>query len=53
MRADMIPSVYDPYRAYDQLSAKVRGKLGFRGTVDKDKWTMNAEEMNKKDDEYL
>ena len=38
MRADMIPSTYDPYRAYDQLSAKVRGKLGFRGTVDKDKW---------------
>ena len=38
MRADMIPAVYDPYRAYDQLSAKVRGKLGFRGTVDKDKW---------------
>ena len=38
MRADMIPSAYDPYRAYDKLSAKVRGKLGFRGTVDKDKW---------------
>ena len=38
MRADMIPSVYDPYRAYEKLSAKVRGKLGFRGTVDKDKW---------------
>ena len=38
MRADMIPKDYDPYTAYTQLSYKVRGKLGFRGTVDKDKW---------------
>ena len=38
MRADMIPKDYDPYRAYNELSYKVRGKLGFRGTIDKDKW---------------
>ena len=38
MRADMIPKDYDPYTAYTQISYKVRGKLGFRGTVDKDKW---------------
>ena len=38
MRADMIPKSYDPYRAYTELSYKVRGKLGFRGTIDKDKW---------------
>ena len=38
MRADMIPKEYDPYTAYDELSQKVRGKLGFRGTIDKDKW---------------
>ncbi len=38
MRADMIPKQYDPYVAYNELSYKVRGKLGFRGTVDKDKW---------------
>ena len=38
MRADMIPKTYDPYRAYNELSYKVRGKLGFRGTIDKDKW---------------
>ena len=38
MRADMIPKAYDPYRAYNELSYKVRGKLGFRGTIDKDKW---------------
>lgn len=38
MRADMIPKEYDPYRAYNELSYKVRGKLGFRGTIDKDKW---------------
>jgi len=38
MRADMIPSVYDPYIAYEKLSQKVKGKLGFRGTIDKDKW---------------
>ena len=38
MRADMIPKDYDPYTAYTQLSYKVRGKLGFLGTVDKDKW---------------
>jgi len=38
MRADMIPKDYDPYTAYDELSQKVRGKLGFRGTIDKDKW---------------
>ena len=34
----MIPKAYDPYRAYNELSYKVRGKLGFRGTIDKDKW---------------
>ena len=33
MRADMIPKQYDPYVAYNELSYKVRGKLGFRGTV--------------------
>ena len=38
MRADMIPKEYDPYTAYDEISKKVRGKLGFRGTIDKDKW---------------
>mgnify|MGYP003298716150 CR=1 FL=1 len=38
MRADMIPKEYDPYKAYETLSVKVRGKLGFRGTIDKDKW---------------
>ena len=38
MRADMIPKTYDPYQAYSELSYKVRGKLGFRGTIDKDKW---------------
>lgn len=38
MRADMIPNDYDPYRAYEQLSQKVKGKLGFKGTIDKDKW---------------
>ena len=38
MRADMIPKEYDPYIAYDEISKKVRGKLGFRGTIDKDKW---------------
>ena len=38
MRADMIPKDYDPYTAYNELSQKVRGKLGFRGTIDKDKW---------------
>ena len=38
MRADMIPKDYDPYIAYNQLSYQVRGKLGFRGTIDKDKW---------------
>ena len=38
MRADMIPKEYDPYLAYNELSYKVRGKLGFRGTIDKDKW---------------
>ena len=38
MRADMIPSVYDPYIAYEKLSQKVKRKLGFRGTIDKDKW---------------
>ena len=38
MRADMIPKDYDPYTAYTLISSKVRGKLGFRGTVDKDKW---------------
>jgi len=38
MRADMIPSAYDPYAAYEKLSQKVKGKLGFRGTIDKDKW---------------
>ena len=38
MRADMIPKDYDPYLAYNELSYKVRGKLGFRGTIDKDKW---------------
>jgi len=38
MRADMIPKDYDPYRAYEELSKKVKGKLGFKGTVDKDKW---------------
>ncbi len=38
MRADMIPKDYDPYLAYNELSIKVRGKLGFRGTIDKDKW---------------
>lgn len=38
MRADMIPSAYDPYNAYEKLSQKVKGKLGFRGTIDKDKW---------------
>ena len=38
MRADMIPKNYDPYKSYDELSKKVRGKLGFRGTIDKDKW---------------
>ena len=38
MRADMIPKSYDPYQAYTQLSYMVRGKLGFRGTIDKDKW---------------
>ena len=38
MRADMIPKDYDPYLAYNELSVKVRGKLGFRGTIDKDKW---------------
>ena len=38
MRADMIPKDYDPYIAYNELSKKVRGKLGFRGTIDKDKW---------------
>lgn len=38
MRADMIPKEYDPYRAYEELSKKVKGKLGFRGTIDKDKW---------------
>ena len=38
MRADMIPKSYDPYEAYTQLSYMVRGKLGFRGTIDKDKW---------------
>ena len=38
MRAGMIPKTYDPYRAYNELSYKVRGKLGFRGTIDKDKW---------------
>ena len=38
MRADMIPKAYDPYIAYNQLSYKVKGKLGFRGTIDKDKW---------------
>ena len=38
MRADMIPKAYDPYLAYTELSHKVKGKLGFRGTIDKDKW---------------
>ena len=38
MRADMIPKAYDPYLAYTELSYKVKGKLGFRGTIDKDKW---------------
>ena len=38
MRADMIPKEYDPYKSYDEISKKVRGKLGFRGTIDKDKW---------------
>ena len=38
MRADMIPKNYDPYQGYEQLSRLVRGKLGFRGTIDKDKW---------------
>ena len=38
MRADMIPKSYDPYIAYNELSYKVKGKLGFRGTIDKDKW---------------
>ena len=38
MRADMIPSDYDPYRAYEVLSQKVKGRLGFNGTIDKDKW---------------
>ena len=38
MRADMVPAAYDPYKCYEQISKKVRGKLGFRGTIDKDKW---------------
>ena len=38
MRADMVPAAYDPYKCYEEISKKVRGKLGFRGTIDKDKW---------------
>ena len=38
MRADMLISAYSPYRAYNEISKKVKGKLGFKGRVDKDKW---------------
>ena len=38
MRADMLVSSYSPYRAYNEISKKVKGKLGFKGRVDKDKW---------------
>lgn len=38
MRADMIPANYDPYKAYEIISQKVKTSLGFRGTIDKDKW---------------
>tara|TARA_B100001996_G_scaffold87096_1_gene64450 strand:+ start:1061 stop:2503 length:1443 start_codon:yes stop_codon:yes gene_type:complete len=38
MRADMLPPAISPYRAYNQISKKVKGKLGFKGRVDKDKW---------------
>ena len=38
MRADEIPSKYDPYKVYEEISKKTKSTLGFRGTVDKDKW---------------
>ena len=38
MRADMIPAAYDPYKVYETISKKVKGSLGFKGTIDKDKW---------------
>ena len=38
MRADMIPAAYDPYKLYETISKKVKGAIGFKGTIDKDKW---------------
>mgnify|MGYP001189361549 FL=1 len=38
MRADEIPAQYDPYKVYEEISKKAKTALGFRGTVDKDKW---------------
>jgi len=38
MRADEIPSIYDPYKVYEVSSQKAKTAYGFRGTVDKDKW---------------
>jgi hypothetical protein len=38
MRADEIPSIYDPYKVYEVSSQKAKTAYGFKGTVDKDKW---------------
>ena len=38
MRADKLPPAINPYKAYEEISKKVKGKLGFKGRVDKDKW---------------
>ena len=38
MRADEIPSRYDPYGVYENISKKVRSNTDFRTAIDKDKW---------------